>query len=163
MITFFHRMGMKAKTAAMAKWGRRHYGITEQNDKKAIRQLAVILMGKERTGAFKPVSVRRNRKIKSKPVSVVIPGNVTSRVGKKKDGDFYESWEWKRVRYEILKEHGAKCMLCGATKEDGAKICVDHVKPRARYPHLELEKSNLQVLCNDCNMGKGRWDETDWR
>lgn len=54
-------------------------------------------------------------------------------------------------------------MLCGRTPADGVKICVDHIKPRALYPALELEESNLQVLCNDCNMGKGRWDETDFR
>lgn len=23
--------------------------------------------------------------------------------------------------------------------------------------------SNLQVLCADCNLGKGAWDATDWR
>ena len=76
--------------------------------------------------------------------------------------EFYASWEWKRVRYEALKRHGAKCMLCGATANDGARICVDHIKPRAKYPELQIDIMNLQILCNDCNMGKGRWDETDW-
>lgn len=27
----------------------------------------------------------------------------------------------------------------------------------------ELGIANLQVLCNDCNHGKGFWDMTDWR
>ena len=40
---------------------------------------------------------------------------------------------------------------------------VDHIKPRRLYPGLALEKSNLQVLCADCNHGKGNWDQTDWR
>jgi hypothetical protein len=26
-----------------------------------------------------------------------------------------------------------------------------------------LDPNNLQVLCNDCNMGKGSWDQTDFR
>lgn len=77
--------------------------------------------------------------------------------------DFYETWEWKTLRYKVLKKYGAKCMLCGRGVEDGVKIFVDHIKPRALFPELELEESNLQVLCNDCNMGKGRWDDTDWR
>lgn len=77
--------------------------------------------------------------------------------------EFYASWEWKRVRYEALKRYGARCMLCGAKAEDGARICVDHIKPRSKYPLLQLDVNNLQVLCNDCNMGKGAWDETDWR
>ena len=40
---------------------------------------------------------------------------------------------------------------------------VDHIKPRKKYPELALDKSNLQVLCEECNHGKGNWDETDWR
>ena len=75
---------------------------------------------------------------------------------------FYQSWEWKRLRYEALKKYGAVCMLCGATKEDG-KICVDHIKSRKRFPELEMEEDNLQILCNSCNMGKGSHDETDHR
>lgn len=40
---------------------------------------------------------------------------------------------------------------------------VDHIKPRSKYPALELVLSNLQVLCEDCNLGKLAHDETDWR
>lgn len=54
-------------------------------------------------------------------------------------------------------------MCCGATPATGAVINVDHIKPRKKYPHLALEISNLQILCHDCNHGKGNWDETDWR
>lgn len=151
-------MGMKTKPPIMAKWGRRFYGITESDDKKACRELAFILMGKENQDAFKKVRVRK----KSSPVNNVMGTPSKPRKPLCKDS-FYESWAWKRVRYEALKIHGARCMLCGATKESGAVICVDHIKPRALFPQLELEQSNLQVLCNDCNMGKGRWDETDWR
>ena len=72
---------------------------------------------------------------------------------------FYTSWDWKTARYKTLVKYGAKCMLCGSEKS----ICVDHIKPRAKYPELELDLDNLQVLCSECNMGKGRWDETDHR
>lgn len=40
---------------------------------------------------------------------------------------------------------------------------VDHIKPRKTHPHLALDPSNLQVLCDVCNHGKGNWDKTDWR
>ena len=72
---------------------------------------------------------------------------------------FYLSWEWKKARFEILKKFGPKCMLCGATE----RIVVDHIKPRRRYPALELDLENLQVLCDDCNRGKSYDDETDFR
>ncbi len=76
---------------------------------------------------------------------------------------FYDSREWKTLRYQALKLHGAKCQLCGITRADGAQLNVDHIKPRSRYPELALEIDNLQVLCAWCNTGKGAWDQTDWR
>lgn len=32
---------------------------------------------------------------------------------------------------------------------------VDHVYPRATFPHLELDEDNTQVLCGPCNRDKG--------
>lgn len=76
---------------------------------------------------------------------------------------FYESWDWKRLRYRALQKFGRRCLACNATAGDGAKIVVDHIKPIRRYWHLRLDPENLQPLCEDCNMGKGSWDETDFR
>lgn len=69
-----------------------------------------------------------------------------------KTTNFYNSWEWKRVRYDALIKYGAVCMLCGAKE----KIVVDHIIPLKVDPLLSLQINNLQVLCNDCNMGKGQ-------
>jgi len=77
--------------------------------------------------------------------------------------EFYKSWEWKSLRYEVLCYYGAQCMCCGASRDDGKVIVVDHVRPIRKYPALALDFHNLQVLCNDCNMGKSHTDETDWR
>lgn len=77
---------------------------------------------------------------------------------------FYLSDEWRTVRYRALVLHGGACQCCGATaKTSGRPMHVDHVKPRSKYPELQLEINNLQVLCEDCNKGKSAWDETDWR
>lgn len=75
---------------------------------------------------------------------------------------FYQSWEWKRLRYKILQEYDSVCMCCGATALQ-ERIVVDHIKPRSKYPELALDEDNLQVLCNSCNMGKSNDDETDHR
>ncbi len=77
--------------------------------------------------------------------------------------EFLMTYEWRKLRMEVIKDRGARCECCGATPRDGITINVDHIKPRRKYPELALEKSNLQVLCNPCNHGKGNWDETDWR
>lgn len=77
---------------------------------------------------------------------------------------FYASWEWKRLRYDVIQERGRKCECCNRTAQDhGIVINVDHIKPIRYHWHLRLVQSNLQVLCDDCNMGKGSRDETDWR
>lgn len=82
---------------------------------------------------------------------------------KKASVAFFEGRAWKELRYKALQVCGGKCQACGASARDGSILHVDHVKPRYKFPKLELELSNLQVLCADCNIGKGAWDETDWR
>jgi HNH endonuclease len=77
-----------------------------------------------------------------------------------KANQFYLSFEWRRLRYTILRNYAAKCMLCNRTD---LPLHVDHIKPLRKYWVLRLEYSNLQVLCEECNHGKGNWDETDWR
>lgn len=76
---------------------------------------------------------------------------------------FLESYEWRRLRMEAIKKHGARCQCCGATPADGIRINVDHIKPRKLFPQLALSLDNLQILCGECNHGKGNWDMTDWR
>jgi len=76
--------------------------------------------------------------------------------------EFYGSWVWKKVRFEVLKKYGAVCMLCNDSG-DNVKICVDHIKPRDKFPELELDENNLQILCDDCNRGKSNDDYTDFR
>ncbi len=82
---------------------------------------------------------------------------------------FYASWEWRTLRLEVLKTFGHRCQACGAAAGDmtvggsPVRIVVDHIKPISRFWHLRLDRSNLQVLCDECNMGKGAWDQTDYR
>jgi hypothetical protein len=75
--------------------------------------------------------------------------------------EFYLSWEWKAARFEAIKRHGRRCQCCGWTPGcGGSYLVVDHIKPLRTHPHLALAQSNMQVLCNDCNMGKS-WRHTD--
>ena len=76
---------------------------------------------------------------------------------------FLSTYEWKKMRMQALKMHGARCQCCGATPATGAVMNVDHIKPRKVFPEMALSLDNLQVLCGDCNHGKGNWDMTDWR
>lgn len=83
----------------------------------------------------------------------------------KPKSDFYQSWEWKAARFEAIKMHGQRCQCCGWQPGDttSGRLVVDHIKPRSRFPSLALDVSNLQVLCNDCNMGKSNVHTDDFR
>jgi len=80
-----------------------------------------------------------------------------------KSNEFLNTFEWKAVRMMAIKKHGAVCQCCGASPKTGAVMHVDHIKPRKFFPELALDVENLQILCGDCNGGKGNWDQTDWR
>ena len=90
-------------------------------------------------------------------------GGVKPKVKKAEKPEFLESFAWRRVRMEAFVKYGPKCMCCGATPTTGAVMHVDHIKPRKTHPELALELDNLQILCHECNHGKGNWNTTDWR
>ena len=78
--------------------------------------------------------------------------------------DFYASKQWRDLRYAVIERHKGKCCACGQSyKEHGVVMHVDHIKPRSKYPELELDPGNLQLLCEICNVAKSNKYETDWR
>ena len=109
----------------------------------------------------KPAKAKRKSKpaarseLKPKPIKVA-GVDVTSDA-------FLSTYEWRKVRMQTLKKYGPRCQCCGATPSDGAVMNVDHIKPRKLRPDLALDVNNTQILCNECNHGKGNWDQTDWR
>ncbi len=56
------------------------------------------------------------------------------------------------LRYDIMKRDHFRCVICGATQEDGVKLHVDHIIPVSKGG--KTEKSNLRTLCERCNLGK---------
>lgn len=76
---------------------------------------------------------------------------------------FYQTPEWRGLRYATLEKYGNKCQACGRSPNNGTIIHVDHIKPRSYYPELALDPDNLQILCEDCNIGKSNRFKKDWR
>jgi hypothetical protein len=95
--------------------------------------------------------------------------NVKEHASRDRREEFYKSWDWRTLRMKIIKRFGRRCQCCGATPADKdsagnpVRIVVDHIKPLSKYWQLRLVPSNLQILCDECNQGKGAWDETDHR
>lgn len=117
-------------------------------NRKVIDQIILRFILAHKNSICEPKAQAPRKKRKENPVS--------------RDG-FYQSWQWKKLRYRVLKEYGPVCMCCGTSRDDGVRIVVDHIKPVSKYPELALDFNNLQVLCDDCNMGKSNIDMTDYR
>lgn len=83
--------------------------------------------------------------------------------------NFYVSRAWRALRYKVLAENArrnngvCRCEACGRSRRDGAVLHVDHVVPRSRDHSRELDPTNTQVLCADCNLGKSASDTLDFR
>jgi hypothetical protein len=78
---------------------------------------------------------------------------------------FYRSAEWKKLRYEAIRKYGQRCACCGAkpSSENNVILNVDHIKPLRYNWSIRLDIDNMQVLCADCNRGKGSIYEDVWR
>lgn len=81
---------------------------------------------------------------------------------KNKAQAFYTSQEWRNIRYEVLKKYNGKCALCGRSAKDGVVLHVDHIIPLSKNWNKRLDINNLQVLCEDCNLGKSNKDCIKW-
>ena len=61
-----------------------------------------------------------------------------------------------RTRYLVFKRDTYRCQICGATASDGARLHIDHKIPVSKGGTGHI--SNLWVLCEPCNLGKGDLD-----
>jgi len=77
---------------------------------------------------------------------------------------FYQSQEWRMLRVDVIEEQHGECQMCGRShKKHGVVIHVDHIVPLSIDWSRRLDKTNLQLLCEDCNLGKVNHYSTDWR
>ena len=71
---------------------------------------------------------------------------------KKETAQYQRSLMTPRLRFDVMRRDGFRCKYCGRTEADGVKLHVDHIKPVSKGGKTEL--SNLQTLCDECNLGK---------
>lgn len=102
--------------------------------------------------------------MRNPPQREKVSGKIIIKTGREPSADFYTSDAWRAARFDALQNNDGCCELCGRSKRrHGVVLHVDHIKPRSKFPALALDRDNLQILCEDCNMGKGNRDEKDWR
>lgn len=71
-------------------------------------------------------------------------------MGQKRINAFYKSDEWKELCKEIL-SNTSRCQLCG---DDKSKLFCSHINPIGDNWDHRLDKTNIEVLCEDCHTGK---------
>ena len=57
-----------------------------------------------------------------------------------------------KVRFETMSRDGFRCRACGRSADDGVKLQIDHITP-VDWGGTN-DPSNLQTLCEDCNLAK---------
>lgn len=150
-------VGCKSETGGKA-FLNKHYAVLSEYRKRNVKEIAAIRKAKKLkisapVAEFKTDRERHAGVCKHVKLSKIDPNSP----------EFLSSFEWRAVRMMALKRHGNRCQCCGASPSTGAVLNVDHIKPRRYYPELALDVENLQILCHECNHGKGNWDSTDWR
>jgi HNH endonuclease len=59
----------------------------------------------------------------------------------------------KKIRFEIFKRDGFRCVYCGAVPSDTVLLECDHIQPVVEGGTNEVD--NLVTACGACNSGKG--------
>lgn len=159
----------KLKTESDKKQLKQQLKEPQKKNKKKIEYYDGIIIKQKQTNKTKKQPIKHLEQKINVSINVDIKPIGYNQNSKKSEeinkDNFYDTWAWKDIRYQALHKCGRRCMSCGASplKDNKVVLHVDHIKPFRKYPELALDINNLQVLCEDCNMGKGYWDETDFR
>ena len=78
---------------------------------------------------------------------------------------FYSSRAWRALRYATLHKNCERygVLTCEVCRSIGGPFHCDHIEPLSKAWGRRLDPTNVQVMCGDCNLGKGNRDQIDWR
>ncbi len=88
------------------------------------------------------------------PSELSVPLPSSQFVPEPKRRELFESEDWKFLRSYVLRKHQYTCQHCGTRN---VRLHVDHKIPITVDWSRRLDLLNLQVLCEDCNVGKSNF------
>lgn len=94
------------------------------------------------------------------PIPPLKKGELPSR---KHTQAFYATLAWKELSYRTRTRYPPRCMLCLKPGSETNPLVCDHIKPLRFNWELRLDPNNMQILCNNCNIGKGSHCDADYR
>ncbi len=68
---------------------------------------------------------------------------------------FYDTKEWKSLRYQVLLDCGFICEICGIKEA----TIGDHIIPTKVRWYLRLDRKNVQGVCPECHNKKTEEDK----
>ena len=105
-------------------------------------------LGKKRTEDMKVAQSERMKGCNSPSWR----GGVTKQQKAARQTRDYRIW-----RKKVFAKCGEFCNWCKKTREDGAVLEVDHIKPISKFPELKTDVNNGRVLCRTCHMLTDTW------
>ena len=105
---------------------------------------------REREATARAENARRLTGIPAPDVCRPVPVHKERKSKTTERARFYRSAEWRAVREIVFVRDGRICVKCKSQEN----LNIDHILPRSKYRHLQLEPSNLRVLCWPCNKAK---------
>lgn len=92
---------------------------------------------------------------------MITPEKIEELVKEDRLHEFYNSWDWKKLRRKVLKKQNDECQICKQRGKVKTATTVHHVNYVKKCPALALsetfidengeEKQNLIALCHDCH------------
>lgn len=119
-----------------------------------------IAAAKAGVGIYAKEFRRRKHALSVQPPAVPRFPRLDPNYSRSKYQSLLNSREWANMRYLVLRNRGKRCQLCG---EHRTVLHVDHIVPASVNWSKRLSYTNLQVLCEACNLGKGNLYSDDWR
>lgn len=81
--------------------------------------------------------------------------NRTSTVEGREYKRFYDSKDWRELRYQALLDAGFVCVMCGRNEA----TIGDHIVPTKVRWDLRLDRDNVQAVCVSCHNKKTASDK----
>jgi 5-methylcytosine-specific restriction enzyme A len=64
---------------------------------------------------------------------------------------WYNTKEWQRLRWSVLKRDLFICQLCGTAQIETSKMVADHIRPHRGNPALFWDDENIWAVDAECH------------
>jgi 5-methylcytosine-specific restriction endonuclease McrA len=71
----------------------------------------------------------------------------------RRNPDSYKYSAFYKMRFEVFRKDGFRCVYCGRSPKEDAILQVEHIHPKSKGGDNDIK--NYTTSCEECNVGKG--------